>query len=117
MLGCASHLGWYMEMVAIILVEEHEGTIPNELGCNWLKSFLQEDFQVEFPIGSYVKLNLAVWSSWLVGRDAGHNFGRGPYRDHSTKVWLLLAQYFQTRRFSSEFRNGYPLAQHSHIYL
>jgi hypothetical protein len=24
----------------------------------------------------------------------GHNFGRGPSKDHSTKVWLQLAQWF-----------------------
>jgi hypothetical protein len=24
----------------------------------------------------------------------GHNFGRGPSKDHTTKVWLQLAQWF-----------------------
>jgi hypothetical protein len=36
----------------------------------------------------------------------GHNFGRGPSKDHSTKVWLQLAQWFQTRRFLWEFPIG-----------
>jgi hypothetical protein len=32
----------------------------------------------------------------------GHNFGRGPSKDHSTKVWLQLAQWFLRRRFKCE---------------
>ena len=42
----------------------------------------------------------------LVDTDAGDNFGRGPSIDCSTKIWLQLAQYFQTRRFSKEFPVG-----------
>ena len=33
----------------------------------------------------------------------GHKFGRGPSKDHSTKVWLQLAQWFLRRRFLCEF--------------
>jgi hypothetical protein len=36
----------------------------------------------------------------------GHNFGRGPSKDHSTKVWLQLAQWFLWRRFLCEFPIG-----------
>ena len=36
----------------------------------------------------------------------GHNFGRGPSKDHSTKVWLQLAQWFLWRRFLCEFLIG-----------
>jgi hypothetical protein len=32
----------------------------------------------------------------------GHNFGRGPTKDHSTKVWLQLAQWFLRRRLKCE---------------
>jgi hypothetical protein len=35
----------------------------------------------------------------------GHNFGRGTSKDHSTKVWLQLAQWF-LRRFLCEFPIG-----------
>jgi hypothetical protein len=35
----------------------------------------------------------------------GHKFGRGPSKDHSTKVWLQLAQWF-LRRFLCEFPIG-----------
>ena len=35
----------------------------------------------------------------------GHNFGRGPSKDHSTKVLLQLAQWF-LRRFLCEFPIG-----------
>jgi hypothetical protein len=36
----------------------------------------------------------------------GHNFGRGPSKDHSTEVWLQLAQWFLRRRFLCEFPIG-----------
>ena len=44
----------------------------------------------------------------LVGsRDHRTNFGRGPSKDHSTKVWLQLAQWFLKRRFLCEFPIGF----------
>jgi hypothetical protein len=36
----------------------------------------------------------------------GHNFGRGPSKDHFNKVWLQLAQWFLRRRFLCEFPIG-----------
>jgi hypothetical protein len=33
--------------------------------------------------------------SWLEVGITGHNFGRGPSKDHSTKVWFKLAQWLQ----------------------
>jgi hypothetical protein len=36
----------------------------------------------------------------------GHNFGRGPSKDHSTKVWLQLSQWFLRRRSVCEFPIG-----------
>jgi hypothetical protein len=39
----------------------------------------------------------------LVGsRDHRTQFGRGPSKDHSTKVWLQLAQWFLRRRLKCE---------------
>jgi hypothetical protein len=32
----------------------------------------------------------------------GHSFGRAPSKDHSTKVWLQLAQWFLRRRIKCE---------------
>ena len=44
-----------------------------------------------------------AWSpSWLEVRITGHNFGREPSKDHSTKVWLQLAQWFLRRRLKCE---------------
>jgi hypothetical protein len=52
-------------------------------------------------------LFLAWRPSWLeVGNITGHKFGRGPSKDHSTKVWLQLAQWFLRRRFVCEFPIG-----------
>ena len=48
-------------------------------------------------------LFLAWRPSWLEVGITGHNFGRGPSKDHSTKVWLQLAQWFLRRRFLCEF--------------
>jgi hypothetical protein len=39
---------------------------------------------------------------WLEVGITGHNFGRGPSKDHSTKVWLQLAQWFLKRRLKCE---------------
>jgi hypothetical protein len=119
------------------------------------KWFQTKRFLWEFPIGSYVKLSLAVvailvgdlkcrtqfwkgttqgsfqqslveigsvvsqekiffkfhppfflflawWPSWLEVGITGHNFGRRPPKDHSTKVCLQLAQWFLRRRLKCE---------------
>ena len=51
-------------------------------------------------------LFLAWRPSWLEVRITGHNFGKGPSKDYSTKVWLQLAQWFLRRRFLCEFPKG-----------
>jgi hypothetical protein len=49
----------------------------------------------------------SAWrSSWLKVGITGHNFGRGPCKDHSTKVWLQLVQWFLRRRYLCEFPIG-----------
>jgi hypothetical protein len=55
---------------------------------------------VFFQISSPFFLFLAWRPSWLEVGITGHNFGRGLSKDHSTKVWLQLAQWFLRRRFS-----------------
>jgi hypothetical protein len=57
-------------------------------------------------IGSVVseeKIFLNFIPPWLEVGITGYNFGRGPSKDHSTKVWLQLAQWFLRRRFLCEF--------------
>jgi hypothetical protein len=51
-------------------------------------------------------LFLAWRPSWLEVGITGHKFGRGSSKDHSTKVWLQLAQWFLRRRFICEFPIG-----------
>jgi hypothetical protein len=51
-------------------------------------------------------LFLAWRPSWLEVGITGHNFKRGPSKDHSTKVWLQLVQWFLRRRFVCEFPIG-----------
>jgi hypothetical protein len=51
-------------------------------------------------------LFLAWWPSWLEVGITEHKFGRGPSKDHSTKVWLQLAQWFLRRRFLCEYSIG-----------
>ena len=43
-----------------ILVEEHAMIIPLKFACNWLSSFRQEDFQVNFLKGSMLNLSVAA---------------------------------------------------------
>jgi hypothetical protein len=70
-------------------------------------SFQQSLVEIgSFKISSPLFLFLAWWPSWLEVGITGYNFGRGPSKDHSTKVWLQLAQWFLRRRFLYEFPIG-----------
>ena len=51
--------------------------------------------QSTIKISSPFFLFLAWWLSWLEIGITGHHFGRGPSKDHSTKVWFKLAQWLQ----------------------
>ena len=51
-------------------------------------------------------LFLAWWPSWLEVVITGHSLRRIPSKDHSTKVWLHLVQWFLRRRFLCEFPIG-----------
>ena len=64
-----------------------------------LSSFRGEDFFLFHPP---FFLFLAWWPSWLEVGITGHKFGRGPPKDHSTKVWLQLARWFLRRRLKCE---------------
>ena len=60
-------------------------------------------FLISSPLFSILSL-----ADILVGsRDHRTNFGRGPSKDHSTKVWLQLAQWFLKRRLLCEFPIGF----------
>jgi hypothetical protein len=78
-----------------ILEGDHQRIISAKFG--WEDSF---------KISSPLFLFLAWWPSWLEVGITGYNFGRGPSKDHSTKVWLQLAQWFLRRRLLCEFPIG-----------
>ena len=86
-----------------ILEGDHPRIISAKFGWDCLRSFRGEDF---FKFHPPFFLFLAWRPSWLEVRIIGHNFGRGPSKDHSTKVWLQLAQWFLRRRFLCEFPIG-----------
>ena len=94
------HLGYRTALTDTILKGDPPRIISAKFGWDWLCSFRGEDF---FLISSPIFLFLAWRPSWLEVRITGHNFGRGPSKDHSTKVWLQLAQWFLRRRFLCEF--------------
>ena len=57
-------------------------------------SVVSDFFLISSPLFSIFSL-----AAILVGsRDHWKHFGRGPSKDHSTKVWLQLAQWFLRRR-------------------
>ena len=87
------------EMLDTILEGDHPRTISAKLGGDWLSSF-REDF---LKISSPFFLFLAWWTSWLEVGIIGHIFWRGPSKDHSTKVWFQLAQWFLKGRLLCEF--------------
>jgi hypothetical protein len=69
--------------------------------------------RTSFNIGPYgiyfipLFLFLAWRTSWVEVGITGHIFWRGPSKDHFTKVWLQLVQYFLKRRLSWEFPIGF----------
>ena len=97
------HLGYRTVLTDTILKGDPPRIISAKFGWDWLCSFRGEDF---FLISSPLFLFLAWRPSWLEVGITGHNFGRGPSKDHSTKVWLQLAQWFPWRRFLCEFPIG-----------
>jgi hypothetical protein len=59
--------------------------------------------KIFFLISSPFFLFLAWRPSWLEVEITGHNFGRGPSKDHSTKVWMQ----FKITIFGREPSNDY----------
>ena len=94
------HLRYRTVLTDTILKGDHPRIISAKFGWDWLSSFRGEDsFLISSPLFS-----IFSWRpSWLEVGITGHNFGRGPSKDHSTKVWLQLAQWFLRRRFLCEF--------------
>ena len=70
------------------------------LPCSSFWLILKQQWTIK--ISSPLFLFLAWWPSWLEVRITGHNFGRGPSKNHSTQVWLQLAQWFLRRRLKCE---------------
>jgi hypothetical protein len=97
------HLGYRTALTDTILKGDHPRIISTKFGWDWLCSFRGEDF---FLISSPFFLFLAWRPSWLEIGITGHNFGRGPSKDYSTKVWLQLAQWILRRRLLCEFPIG-----------
>jgi hypothetical protein len=90
-------------MPDINLEGDHPRIISVKFGWDWLSSFRGEDF---FKFHPPFFLFLAWRPSWLEVGITGHNFGRGPSKDHSSKVWFQLALWFLRRRFLCEFPIG-----------
>jgi hypothetical protein len=91
-------------MLDTILEGDHPRIISPKFGWDWLSSFRGEDFS-KFHLSFLIFL---AWrTSWMEVGITGHIFGRGPSKDHSTKVWLQLAQWFLKRRFLCEFPIGF----------
>jgi hypothetical protein len=66
-------------------------------------SFQQRLVEIGSVVSDFLKISSPLFSIFslaaiLVGnRDHRTQFGRGPPKDHSTKVWLQLAQWFLRR--------------------
>jgi hypothetical protein len=82
-----------------ILEGDHPRVISAKFGWDWLSSFRGEDLKKK---SSPLFLFLAWWPSWLEVGITEQKFGRGPPKDHSTKVWLQLIQWFLRRRLKCE---------------
>ena len=92
--GCGGHLGRRSEMPDTILEGNHPRIISAKFGWDWPVVWEEKTF-FKFHLPFF--LFLAWRPSWLEVGITGHNFGRGSSKDHSTKVWLQLAQWFLRR--------------------
>ena len=114
---CEFPIGSYVKLSSAVVA-----ILVGGLKCRtqFWKGITQRSFQQSLvEIGSVVSeekiclkfhppffLFLAWRPSWLEVGITGHKFGRGLSKDHSTKVWLQLAQWFLRRRFLCEFPIG-----------
>jgi hypothetical protein len=86
-----------------ILEGNHPRIISAKFSWDWLCSFRRDDIlNISFPLFSIFSLAAILVES----RDHRTHFGRGPCKDHSTKIWLQLVQWFLRRRFLCEFPIG-----------
>ena len=95
-----SYMSYLQQYTTIIKMPTSKTYFRGEIG-----SVVSEE-KIFFKFHSPFFLFLAWWPSWLEVGITGHNFGRGPSKDHSTKVWLQLPQWFLRRRFLCEFPIG-----------
>ena len=87
-----------------VLEGDHPMIISAKFGWDWLGSFRGE----HFVLFAYPLFLFLTWrTSWLEVGITGQIFGRGTSMDHSTKVWLQLAQWFLKGRFLCEFPIGF----------
>jgi hypothetical protein len=68
------------------------------LSSFWL--VLKQQWTIEEISSPFFLFLAAIY--WLEVGITGHNFGRGPSKDHSTKVWSKLTQWFLRRRLKCE---------------
>ena len=90
-------------MPETLLKGDHPRIISVKFGWEWLSSFREDFFKISSPLFSF----LAWRTSWLEVGIIGHIFRMGPSKDHSTKVWLQLVQWFLKRRLLCEFPIGF----------
>ena len=90
-------------MLDTILEGDHPRIISAKFGWDWLSSLRGEDF---FLISSPLFSIFSLVAILVGGRDHRTQFWKGSSKDHSTKVWLQLVQWFLKRRFLCEFPIG-----------
>ena len=93
-------------------------SLPCSCSYNLSSFWLILKQQWTIKISSPLFLFLAWWPSWLEVGITGHNFGRWPSKDHSSKVWSKLAQWFLRRRLKCEkliTDNGQNLMAKAHM--
>ena len=107
---------WYFIKICLICIigwkkisqknPEYNYSLPCSCSYNLSSFWLILKQQWTIKMSSPCFLFLAWRPSWLKVGITGHTFGRGPCKDHSTKVWLQLVQWFLKRRFVCEFPIG-----------
>ena len=91
-------------MTDTLLEGDHPRFISAKFGWDWLSSSFRGEqfFLISSPLFSIFNLAAILIES----RDHRKQLWKGPCKDHSTKVWLKLAQWFLRRRFLCVFPIG-----------
>ena len=95
------HLGYRTALTDTIIKGDHTRIFSAKFGWEWPSSFREDFFNFIPPFSIFSLAAILVGS-----RDHRTQFWKEAIKDHSTKAWLQLPQWFLRRRCLCEFPIG-----------